>query len=517
MRALFAAMLAGIGVVSMSPASAADCGPTGLYEGTGQFGDKAEVTLNIYCQGGVLKGQTFTSIGDFPVEEISAANGHINMRVDTYTGPVEVDLALDGKTLSGPVGGAGSKDRLDLVRKADSKGANALTPTLALSTKQWREDLRALAIELPKRHANAFFFLPKDKFEARVAAIDSKLGTLSEDQIFVAMAQLINAIGDGHTMLVSPDDRADLPVRLEQFDGQFRITGTSKDYTALLGAKVTGIDGMPIDEAHTRAMTLTPAHELPELREGRANYYLTRGLTLHGLGITKARNIAHFTLENDQGEKSTVAIKALPPGGDTDGATTDHLIYASNLLRLEHPDDALWCKALPKRDAVYCNWRSYRDLKDKAAAMFALIDKSHAKKLILDMRDNGGGDNTVGYAHIVKPLESRADLNKKGHLYVLIGAFTFSAAMNNAAQFSDETNAILVGQRIGEKPNSFQEPRQFRLPNSHLIVRASTLYYEFRKTGKNEVAPDKTILPSWKDVTTGRDPVLEWALAQPLK
>jgi hypothetical protein len=99
---------------------------------------------------------------------------------------------------------------------------------------------------------------------------------------------------------------------------------------------------------------------------------------------------------------------------------------------------------------------------------------------------------------------------------VLIGADTFSAAMNNAAQFQDETNAILVGETIGEKPNSYQEPRQFRLPNSHLAVRVSTLYYTFRKTGENAVRPDKEIIPSWNDVKAGRDPVLDWVLAEPL-
>lgn len=106
-------------------------------------------------------------------------------------------------------------------------------------------------------------------------------------------------------------------------------------------------------------------------------------------------------------------------------------------------------------------------------------------------------------------------MNRKGRLYVLVGALTFSAAMNSAAQFQDENQAILVGQEIGEKPNSYQEPRQFRLPNSHLIVRASSLYYKFREHGPNAVAPDKTITPTQDDVKTGRDPVLDWVLAQP--
>jgi hypothetical protein len=45
----------------------------------------------------------------------------------------------------------------------------------------------------------------------------------------------------------------------------------------------------------------------------------------------------------------------------------------------------------------------------------------------------------------------------------------------------------------------------------------STLYYEFRKTGENAVRPDKEIIPTWDDVKVGRDPVLDWALAQTIK
>jgi hypothetical protein len=189
--------------------------------------------------------------------------------------------------------------------------------------------------------------------------------------------------------------------------------------------------------------------------------------------------------------------------------------YSDAALRFQKSDRPFWCEALDERRAIYCAWHSYQQLDDNAKLMFALIDRKHPEKLVIDMRDNGGGDNTVGAARIVKPIAARPDLNAKGHLYVLIGPKTFSAAMNNAAQFQDDTNAITVGETIGEKPNSYQEPRQFRLPNSHLVVRASTLFYTFRKAGENAVRPDKEIIPSWDDVKSGRDPVLEWVLAQP--
>jgi len=268
---------------------------------------------------------------------------------------------------------------------------------------------------------------------------------------------------------------------------------------------------MPIDKVWARVMTLTPRQELAPLREGDALAYLARGYALHGLGVTADRNHARYTLKDDTGRRFDIDAAGLGPGE----RVTMFSGHPQTALRFEKPGDPFWCENRLADRSIYCNWRSYQDLGAKARAMFAMVDAAKPAKLIIDMRDNGGGDNTVGYAALVKPIETRSDLNARGHLYVLVGPLTFSAAMNNAAQFQDETRAILVGQTIGERPNSYQEPRQFRLPNSHLIVRASTLWYAFRKQGPNVVAPDKEIIPTWNEVRSGRDPVLEWALSQP--
>jgi hypothetical protein len=75
-----------------------------------------------------------------------------------------------------------------------------------------------------------------------------------------------------------------------------------------------------------------------------------------------------------------------------------------------------------------------------------------------------------------------------------------------------ETAAILVGEPIGEKPNSFQEAREMRLPNSHVIARYSTESYSFVEKGENVIQPDQEIDREWNSYQAGLDPVLEWAL-----
>jgi hypothetical protein len=86
--------------------------------------------------------------------------------------------------------------------------------------------------------------------------------------------------------------------------------------------------------------------------------------------------------------------------------------------------------------------------------------------------------------------------------------------MSNAAHFRQRTAATLVGLPIGEKPNSYQELKTIRLPNSHLTLCYSVRFYKFVDAGENMIRPDREIETSWADFKAGRDPVLQWVLEQ---
>jgi len=512
MRPILAALT--LFLAGTTAAVAAPCGgPTGLYTGSASTssGTTAEITLNLYCDKADYAAQLFTSMGDFAVKAASGAPGHAEVNFDSGASLGTLSLTESGTALAGIFTLADDKGTIALTRAGDALAADAMAPRLDLTPAQWHEDLRTLAVELPKHHANAFFLLSRAKFDAEVAALDKRIDTANTDEIFVGLQQIVKSIGDGHTGLgTPPPDRRVMPIQAMRFGKDLRIVAAGPGLDRLLGARIVKIAGHPIEDVWRRVLTLTPQGELMQLRQSDALVYLARGYALHGLGITAERTHALYTLKDDKGHVFTADVEGLAPHQSVDMKSG----FSGAALRLQSPDDSFWCKDLADRHAVYCAWHGYQDLKAKAAAMFALLASAKPAKLIVDMRDNGGGDNTIGDAELVKPILANADLNRRGRFFVLIGPETFSAAMNNAAQFQDETKAILVGETIGEKPNSYQEPRQFRLPNSHLVVRASTLWYAFRKTGPNVVAPDKTIIPTWDDVKNGRDPVLDWVLAQ---
>jgi len=45
--------------------------------------------------------------------------------------------------------------------------------------------------------------------------------------------------------------------------------------------------------------------------------------------------------------------------------------------------------------SVYVNWRPYDGPADHGAALLQSLDAKHSRRLILDLRDNDGGDYTV--------------------------------------------------------------------------------------------------------------------------
>ena len=379
---------------------------------------------------------------------------------------------------------------------------------LQLTSQQWKEDLRYLARELPKRHANAFHFTPRANFEKAVADLDAQLDHADSDAAWVGMQRITSLVGDGHTYLRTPRDSAEFPIDIAHFGKEYRIVSVIPGLENALGARVVKVGDVPVERAAELCKELFSRDENPTLGEAFIDDSLTTGATLRGLGIIADRNAGRYTLMDDGGREFTVDVHQLAPGSHPALIRS----YKDPPLYKQNPEQKFACKYLEDSHTLYCNVRAIRDLSGPVDEMVKTIRQQNPDKLVIDLRQNGGGDYTVGERHLIHPIRSLPSINQKGHLFVLIGANTFSAAMNNAAQFRSQTAAILVGQEIGEKPNSYQEPRNMTLPNSHLQVRYSTRFYRFSENGENAVRPDQEVIPTWAEYKAGEDPVLEWVL-----
>jgi hypothetical protein len=95
----------------------------------------------------------------------------------------------------------------------------------------------------------------------------------------------------------------------------------------------------------------------------------------------------------------------------------------------------------------------------------------------------------------------------------LIGNGTYSSAEINALQLRRDLGALLVGEPTGQKPNSFGEVRAFRLPFSGLEVGCSTRWFHQLDDDPPSLEPDVLVPSTFDDLYRGRDPVLDWVLA----
>lgn len=220
---------------------------------------------------------------------------------------------------------------------------------------------------------------------------------------------------------------------------------------------------------------------------------------------------AAFTFETEEGKQFTLDI--VPVAID---ANLNSLLLSAakeEPLYRQKPTEQFWFTYLPDSETIYVNFKGYDSLSDNVKKLFQLVDANRTKKLVIDMRQNGGGDFTKVREQLIPAIKQRSVINQKGHLFVIVGRRTFSAAMTNAIDFHKETNAILVGEPIGERPNSYQENDEIKLPNSGIVVSYSTKYYKFLDEDIPAVMPDKRIDPNWGDYKSGRDAVMDWIIS----
>ena len=353
---------------------------------------------------------------------------HLNL--DSGTDTVTVDAILDAEVLRGKFAAGADAGPVELRRTAGPKNA-FVGAGLSLSKEQWRQDLAYLTAELPKCHANAFHFISRERFEAEVAELDGKLDRLNTDEIYAGMDRIANLIGDGHTYIKVPEDNANFPIDIERFGDEHRVVATTSGNEKALGTRVIKIQDMPIARLHELLLALTPADETQVLRDLRVLGFLTTGIFLHGMGIIPDRNVARYTLAGDNGQEFTIDIHAVAPGESSKISWIP--AFKERPLFRQKPGDNFWYTYLPDSHTVSCSFRGYKGLGKQANWLFDLIQQQHPDKLVIDLRLNGGGD--------------------------------YFAAMSNSAHFRYQTNAILAGQQIGEKPNSYQEAREMKLPN----------------------------------------------------
>jgi hypothetical protein len=109
--------------------------------------------------------------------------------------------------------------------------------------------------------------------------------------------------------------------------------------------------------------------------------------------------------------------------------------------------------------------------------VFALADSVSPQRLVLDIRENLGGNGFLN-RYPIQQILRRPALDRPDRLYVIIGRRTFSAGQQFTNQLEWWTHGTLVGEPTGQRPTQYGDHRPLQLPNSRLTVQISSVFHQ---------------------------------------
>lgn len=476
------------------------------YLGTARIGNEPPFPMHAELR---REGAAVTGVFTIPGGVFAIAGRAVGDQVNGhFTGDGaagEFTLRLRGDTVDGEFS-LGSAPGTISMRRTQVDAREALGPPpqrLDLTADQWREDLDELTRILTREHGSPFHRVAREDFDAEVARVRARLPSLTGAGVATAFRKLSMMIGDGHTGISLLRGSPRYPVLTFWFADGLRVVETTPEHRRLLGAKVTAVDGVPLETLASRLRPYSPLGESKWSWRSDLPFLINRPELLQSVGLARnGSSVWTFQDPNKRTERVTLMAAEFATGGRA-------LLGGQPPLWARRPDEQFWSEFWPDRRTLYVNFRGYDELARNSTALAIELDAKRPARLIIDMRDNSGGDYTKGRALLLPVITERPWINRRDALFVLVGRHTFSAAMANAADFKSKTNATLVGEPVGEKPNSWQEPRRFYLPNSGLPVNVSTRWYAFAANGENVVEPHRMAEPRWKDWAAGHDTAID--------
>lgn len=388
----------------------------------------------------------------------------------------------------------------------------------SIDQKAWTEDIDFYKTNLELKHIDLYNKISKTEFEKEIQQIKADIHKKNDVDIIIDLMRLTRKIGDGHTAFSLRGVETHLfPFEIYNVNGKWRVIKVTNEHKGLLGKILIKIDGKEINEISKEVSKVAQYIENEQSEVIRTGEYLIISELLFGLKLTKKEFQATFTfLEDVSGKESSVLLNALSKI-DYYG-NTDFESYKIIIPEVQKPivtkHDYLWFSPIKDTKGVYIKFESYpsfEEMEKFGESVLNFIDENNIEKIIIDLRNNGGGDFFVG-TFLAYYLNLADGIDWKSGVYVLTDKVTFSAATSNASQFRQMLNAKIVGEPTGSNPTGYQDMGQFALPNSGMIVTYSKRLFKFQDRSTQGVQPDILIEYDWKSYSNGIDNMMEWVI-----
>jgi hypothetical protein len=388
-------------------------------------------------------------------------------------------------------------------------------------TAGWSADFETLISAREETHPNPWHSVTREEYVAEVSAAIARIPDLSDDELLVELTRLAalpNSFGrDGHGGTY-PWGEGEFgvnlyPLRLYWFSDGIFVTDALAEHSDLIGLRVDAIAGHDVDELLGAVEPFVSRDNDQQVLSSSPLFMLVANL-LHGLGfVPDATSPVEFTLSRDGAPVvSEIEPVSMPRVGSLLGGHYFWTVPArpNGPLWLSNLDDEFWWEIDPGSRSLFVGYNSvggglYFEIDD----LNAVVDSGDVDRMVVDVRHNGGGDNTT-YGPLLELVDRAADELECG-AYVAMGRATFSAAGNFVTDVERGTNATLVGEDLGTSPNQYGDGRPVDLNHSGQVVRFASRYIVKSEPDDERltIEPDIEALLSSSDYFGDRDPVLE--------
>lgn len=378
-------------------------------------------------------------------------------------------------------------------------------------------DLDFLYKTLIQKHPKLFITKHRKEFDAAYKSTRENFDQLSRTKALMEMMRLIATINDGHTSIARIwDEKTNfrrLPLRIYWFSDGFFISRIDEKYSKYAGMKVLKIGNQPMEKVIELATPFIHGENSMKLKDVLPNR-ITIFEFLEGLELVNKSKSVSLTLLDKAGKKHILKISPMKK----DEKITWISARKNNTkppLYLSKSNVNYWYTYLKSKKTLYFQFNVVSEIKgqpfkDFVEKMFQEIDSLPVEKMVIDIRNNNGGDNTILKPLIHKLIQNKK-INKKGRLFTVIGRLTFSAAVNLVTELEKHTETIFVGEPTAAAPNHFGETQLIRLPISKVAVLYSSQFWQGSMPwDKREwIEPSIKIELSSDDYKNGHDPILK--------
>ena len=381
----------------------------------------------------------------------------------------------------------------------------------------WVADLERLVSAREEFHPDPWHGIARDEYVGAVRSVTERVPELTDAQLLVETVRLAAmptwAGRDGHGGIhpwgEGEHDAHLYPLRLYAFADGIFVVDALPPYRDLIGDELTHIGGHPAADVLAAVEPLVPRDNHMQVLSHGPRLMVTAEI-LAGLGLIDDPALPlPFAFEGGgQLPVAPVPMTAYErwAGGHFTLTLPPRPAGAAWLSRLE---EASWFEWRPDTGTLYIQYNVVMGRMPSAIdEVERRLTEGDLERIIVDVRHNGGGDNTT-YAGFVRVLTT-ADASGVP-VYLVVGRQTFSAAGNFVTELEQTTGAILVGEDLGASPNQYGDAITVPLEHSGLIFRVAPRWMVASDPDDPRVTiePDIRIELTSDDYFGDADPVLD--------